>query len=97
MRQKKSTTARSEIGAMTANTPMPSRLEATSATIPGGLVKNSVTTAIYEKIRLALRNMGFRDVQARRAVAAVAGNHDPNEELPLEQVLREAIWVAMAA
>jgi Holliday junction resolvasome RuvABC DNA-binding subunit len=50
-----------------------------------------------EKVRLALRGLGFRDIEARRAVAAVASRHDPNEPIVLERVLREALTVATAA
>jgi 5-methylcytosine-specific restriction endonuclease McrA len=50
-----------------------------------------------EKVRLALRGLGFRDGEARRAVAAVAGVADPNEPLTPERLLREAILVATAA
>jgi hypothetical protein len=45
-----------------------------------------------EKVRLALRGMGFRDAQARDAVAAVVEMHD--ETPAVEQALREAILVA---
>jgi hypothetical protein len=52
---------------------------------------------IFEKVRLALRGLGFRDHQARRAVAEVARKHDANEPLAVEQTLREALLVATAA
>ena len=54
-------------------------------------------TATLEKVRAALRGLGFRDVQVRTALAEVARMHAPNESLTLEQVLREALFVAIAA
>jgi hypothetical protein len=54
-------------------------------------------TATIDKVRLALRGLGFRDVEARRAVAAVANGHDPHEPIVLERALREALSVATAA
>ena len=86
LRQKKSTTA------LSAPEGMP-----TTRTMWSGSGMTPETTAIYEKVRSALRGLGFRDAQARRAVAAVARRHDSSEEPPLEQVLREAIHVAAAA
>ena len=50
-----------------------------------------------EKVRLALKNLGFRDGEARRAVAAVVCAHDPDEPLALERALREAVLFATAA
>jgi 5-methylcytosine-specific restriction endonuclease McrA len=55
------------------------------------------TTRILEKVRLALRGMGFRSAQAERAIATVARMHDPGEPPTLEQALREALRVATAA
>jgi hypothetical protein len=47
-----------------------------------------------DKVRNALRNMGFLDTQARHAIAEVARMHD--EAPPIEQALREALLVATA-
>jgi hypothetical protein len=41
--------------------------------------------------------MGFRDGEARRAVAAVVRTLEPSEPVLLEVVLREAILFATAA
>jgi hypothetical protein len=41
--------------------------------------------------------MGFREVEARKAVATVRGMHDANEPVELGQMLREAVLVATAA
>jgi hypothetical protein len=51
----------------------------------------------FDKVHSALRGMGFRDVEARRAIAAVRGMHEADEPIELEQVLREAVLVATAA
>jgi 5-methylcytosine-specific restriction endonuclease McrA len=59
--------------------------------------QETTTATILEKVRSALRSMGFRDAQARRAIAAVAGRHDPGEALDLTRTLRAAILVATAA
>jgi 5-methylcytosine-specific restriction endonuclease McrA len=61
---------------------------------PGAAPK---TTVMLEKVRVALRGMGFRDAEARRAVATVLGTHGANETLDLAQALREAVLVATAA
>jgi hypothetical protein len=53
--------------------------------------------AIFEKVHRALRGMGFRDGEARRAVAAVVRTLEPSEPVLLEVVLREAILFATAA
>jgi hypothetical protein len=58
------------------------------------VAKNAMT---FEKVRLAMRGMGFRDVQARIAVATVARMHPANEILELERALREALLAATAA
>ena len=50
-----------------------------------------------DKVHAALRSLGFRDAEAKGAIAAVVKVHDPNEPLLLEQVLREAVLVATAA
>jgi 5-methylcytosine-specific restriction endonuclease McrA len=50
----------------------------------------------FEKVRQALRTMGFRDTQARRAIAEVEGAHAGRDHPTLEQALREAILVATA-
>jgi len=52
---------------------------------------------VFEKVHLALRVMGFREAQARRAIAEVERKHSAGEELALEQTLREALHVATAA
>jgi hypothetical protein len=53
--------------------------------------------AILERVRLALRGLGFREAEARRAVVAVASRHRPDEPLVLEQAFREALTQATAA
>jgi 5-methylcytosine-specific restriction endonuclease McrA len=53
--------------------------------------------ATLEKVHLALRQMGFREAEARRAISRVISMHDSSESLALEQALREAILVATAA
>jgi hypothetical protein len=55
------------------------------------------SATIFEKVRSALRTMGFRDVEARNAIATVVGMHDAREPPTLEQALREALRVATAA
>ena len=55
------------------------------------------TKTILEKVRLALRNMGFRGDQARRAILAIARMREANEPFTTEQALREALLVATAA
>jgi Holliday junction resolvasome RuvABC DNA-binding subunit len=62
-----------------------------------GKAERARSVNVYEKVRIALRGLGFRDAQARRAVAAIVDKHEPSEDLPLEQALREAILVATAA
>ena len=47
-----------------------------------------------EKVVLALKGMGFRDAQARRAVAEVERAHEPTRRPPIVQSLREAILFA---
>jgi hypothetical protein len=54
-------------------------------------------TTTFEKVRFALRNLGFRDGVAGRAVATVAALHDSDESLGLEQALREALLAVTAA
>ena len=49
---------------------------------------------VLEKVHVALRGMGFGDAQARRAVAEVRRAHD--EPPPIEQALREALFLATA-
>jgi hypothetical protein len=51
----------------------------------------------FDKVLSALRGMGFRNVEARKAVATVLGMHDANESIELGQMLREAVLVATAA
>jgi 5-methylcytosine-specific restriction endonuclease McrA len=55
---------------------------------------NEASPDVLEKVRLALRAMGFGDAQARRAVAEVRSAHD--EPPPVEQALREALFFATA-
>jgi 5-methylcytosine-specific restriction endonuclease McrA len=50
-----------------------------------------------DKLHAALRALGFREAEARRAIATVVKMHDRHEPLPLEQALREAVLVATAA
>jgi energy-coupling factor transporter ATP-binding protein EcfA2 len=83
-RQQKSTTARDE--------PMVSDVARQQA--PS---ERQATATIFEKVRSALRNMGFRDSQAREAVATVVRKHGARELLTLEQALRDALAVATAA
>ena len=52
---------------------------------------------MVEKVRLALRDMGFLDEQARRAIAAVMKQHDDNQSFDVVEALRKAILVATAA
>jgi len=47
-----------------------------------------------EKARSALKNLGFRDAEARRAIAEVERRHD--ETPTVEQAIREALLVATA-
>jgi hypothetical protein len=54
-------------------------------------------TTIFEKVRSALRNLGFRDAETRRAIAKVIEMSDPSRPPTLEQALREALVVATAA
>jgi Holliday junction resolvasome RuvABC DNA-binding subunit len=98
LRQQKSTAAPNAHRVTSMTTTLPNDLGATRPvpTMWGGLW-TTPATATYEKVRSALRGLGFRDAQARRAVAAVARRHDSSEDPPLEQVLREAIHVAAAA
>jgi 5-methylcytosine-specific restriction endonuclease McrA len=51
----------------------------------------------FAKLQSALRGMGFRESEARKAVATVVGRHAPSDFLTLEQALREAVLVATAA
>jgi 5-methylcytosine-specific restriction endonuclease McrA len=53
---------------------------------------NGASLGVLEKVHLALRGMGFRDAQARRAVLQVRSAHD--EPPPIEQSLREALFFA---
>jgi Holliday junction resolvasome RuvABC DNA-binding subunit len=50
-----------------------------------------------EQVRLALRGLGFRDLEVRRALTAIASGHDANEPLALERALRDALFVLTAA
>jgi hypothetical protein len=51
----------------------------------------------FEKVRLALTTMGFRDGEARRAIAEVEKAHAGTTRLTLEQALRDALAIATAA
>ena len=53
--------------------------------------------APFEKVRLALRAMGFRDGEARKAVTRLMATQDPNEPMALDRALREAVLIATAA
>ena len=71
-----------------------------SAVVSGtevGLAERKAIATIFEKVRLALCNMGFRGAEARRAIATVVRMHDLGEPLTMEQALREALAVATAA
>jgi hypothetical protein len=59
--------------------------------------RTDTRAATYEKVRLALRGLGFRDAEARNAVVAVRRRHEQEEALTLERALREALLVATAA
>jgi 5-methylcytosine-specific restriction endonuclease McrA len=49
---------------------------------------------LFERVRNALTKMGFRDAQARCAVAEVAGRHGQTPDtLTTEEILREALQV----
>jgi Holliday junction resolvasome RuvABC DNA-binding subunit len=89
LRQRKSTRGQLEARVLV---PMPAVWQEHET---GEVAKERLTT--LEKVRLALRGLGFRDAEARRAVAAVANRHDPVEPLALEQALREALALATAA
>jgi 5-methylcytosine-specific restriction endonuclease McrA len=53
--------------------------------------------AALEKLRLALRGMGFREAETRNAIATVTERHARDEVFTLEVLLREAVLVATAA
>jgi hypothetical protein len=59
------------------------------------VVGSGADLATLEKVRATLRSLGFREAQAREAVATVAKLH-ANERLTLERALREALLVAAA-
>ena len=82
-RQRKSTPANGE-SAIVSETNMP-------------LPEREASATIFEKVRSALRTMGFRDVEARSAIATVVRMRDSREPPTLEQALREALRVATAA
>jgi hypothetical protein len=63
----------------------------------GGTRSEQPVGRTLEKVRLALRGLGFRDAEARKAVIAVASRHGTDEPLALEQALREALTHATAA
>ena len=47
--------------------------------------------AVSEKVHRALIGMGFRDVEARRALAEVEKQQRPPDAMSLEHVLRQAL------
>jgi 5-methylcytosine-specific restriction endonuclease McrA len=49
-----------------------------------------------ERVRSALTGMGFRDIEARQAVAKVVSMHEGAQTLALETALREALLAATA-
>jgi 5-methylcytosine-specific restriction endonuclease McrA len=51
-------------------------------------------SSTMQRVHLALTTMGFRDSEARMAVARVASQHDVAEGLSVEQALREALLAA---
>jgi Holliday junction resolvasome RuvABC DNA-binding subunit len=55
------------------------------------------TEATLEKVRLALRSMGFRNDEVKRALVEVVRKHETREPLAVEQALREALLAATAA
>jgi 5-methylcytosine-specific restriction endonuclease McrA len=55
---------------------------------------NEASQSVLERVRLALRRMGFVDAQARRAVAEVRRAH--TEPPPVDVALREALFFATA-
>jgi hypothetical protein len=88
LRQKKSMNSREPAAARDAMSRDSTRHE---------LAMHQARAANFEKVRVALRRLGFREAEARKAVATVVRMHDPNESLALEQALREALLVATAA
>jgi 5-methylcytosine-specific restriction endonuclease McrA len=84
LRQKKSTIAQNEVAKMPGSAPLP-------------LAEHPSRATTFEKVRLALRGMGFRETQARNAIATVAQAHAANERLELERAVREAVLAATAA
>jgi Holliday junction resolvasome RuvABC DNA-binding subunit len=84
LRQKKSTNTRKEPAATSSQSPP----------VPAEHPSRDVT---LEKVRLALRGMGFREAQARNAVVTVARTHAASDWLSLEQALREAVLAATTA
>jgi hypothetical protein len=70
------------------------------STMNGQLVPASThagSARTFEKVHTALRRMGFRDAQARKALATVLAVHHQGEPPTPEQALREAVLVATAA
>jgi 5-methylcytosine-specific restriction endonuclease McrA len=68
--------------------------EAGGGETPQGQSHDNAPPNIFEKVRLALTKMGFRDGEARHALEEVQRRH--GEMQPVEQVLREALLVATA-
>jgi hypothetical protein len=85
LRQKKSTPRAGEVGVPSHATPGQNEMS------------EAPRAAIFEKVHLALRAMGFREVEARRAIAKVMRARDANDPLGLERLLRETLLVATAA
>jgi hypothetical protein len=68
--------------------------ESVAGDVEGGDVVSATT---FEKVHRALRGMGFRDAEARKAVATVMARHELGEPPTPQQALREAVLVATAA
>ena len=49
-----------------------------------------------ERVRVALRRMGFREGEAKQAVARVASLHENVQAIGVELALREALLAATA-
>ena len=101
LRRKKSTAERAPAARFDAIAPEPTpaaRVDPiTPEPTPQELAARQTNAMILEKVRRALRGMGFRDAEAREALATVGRQHASNEALALEAVLREALFAATAA
>jgi Holliday junction resolvasome RuvABC DNA-binding subunit len=61
----------------------------------GGIGKaNSASRTLLEKVYRALTGLGFRDREARRAVAEIERSREGLADL--EHALRAALWIATA-